>query len=131
MPGRHDPEAFARADGLELPLCQGHPVGVFEPIDRGGGHVDPRGFKRGIDVGVRAEERRHHASLPAGGVPVRLAEDLALARAARVGVGKIHRDRAASRELVAHVLRVAAGDHQRHALPRHQIDFSAAIFSSR
>jgi hypothetical protein len=73
VPGRHDPQALARADRLELALRERDPVGVLDAVDRGGasaGLASASAARARLGVVTVREERatraRGQASVRAG-----------------------------------------------------------------
>ncbi len=139
MPCRNDPQALADPQWLELALREGDPVGVLEVVDRSPGErASPARRERRVEgscgVHIRIEKRAHARARPWRGLGTRLGEDRGLAGGAGVGVGNLGGNRARGLERVGKGLGEAAVDHQVDPLPGHvvgQIDFSAAIFSSR
>jgi hypothetical protein len=139
MPGGNDPQALADSQRLELALRERDPVGILETVDRGAGERAraarrERGVDgpRSLDSGI--EERAHARTWPPRRLGSRLGEHRRFAGGTGVGVGNLGGNRPRGPERVGEGLGEAAVDHQVDPLPGHvvgQIDFSAAIFSSR
>ncbi len=97
MPGRHDPQAVADADGIELGLGEAHPVAFFQFIDAMFGkgakaEFGATGLQDARNVGIALEQRIHEIVLPYRGSGFAgFAEDRLLVRCVGIGIQHVHR----------------------------------------